>query len=201
MVDIQPYVPSRFAFQFGFSQGIVGSGRALLRIGTLQDAGNAWDYFTASETGATFDYLAINKLRTAGYVEWLCKSFLSNRNMYTHPNLGGSFVYLAIGLGRSEHIKRKDLTSVLTVRTDIVGVRSDTRDICRGCQCRLLQEEVLRKLDETDADARQLWEEHQARDRVACQAKGEGTSTSRVEPSVEIHHEGVVEDPTDGDEA
>lgn len=34
----------------------------------------------------------------------------------------------------------------------------------------------MRKLDE--ADARQLWEEHQARDRAERQARGEGTSTS-----------------------
>jgi hypothetical protein len=72
----------------------------------------------------------------------------------------------------------------------------------RNCQLtRLIPEEVLRKLDEADAGTRQLWEEHQARDRAERQARGEGTSTSRVEPSVEIHHEGAAEDPTDGDEA
>ena len=47
-IDIQPYVPSRFALQLGFSQGVVGAPSSMVkRFGGLQDGTNAWAFYSA----------------------------------------------------------------------------------------------------------------------------------------------------------
>ena len=52
-VDIQLYVPSHFAMQLGFSQGIVGEPSSKVkRFGGLQDGRNAWAFYSAEDTTA-----------------------------------------------------------------------------------------------------------------------------------------------------
>lgn len=62
VINIQAYIPSRFAVQIGFSQGLIGSlGYMRRRYGRLQDANNAWEFAIALNTKAYFGYLSIVK--------------------------------------------------------------------------------------------------------------------------------------------
>ena len=57
-VDIQLYVPSHFALQLGFSQGVVGAPSSKVkRFGGLQDGRNAWAFYSAEDTTA-HDFLS-----------------------------------------------------------------------------------------------------------------------------------------------
>lgn len=57
MIDIQAYSPSWFGAQLGFSQTIVRSPRNMqCRIGSLQDARNAWKFATAFDTCARYTF-------------------------------------------------------------------------------------------------------------------------------------------------
>ena len=50
-VDIQPYVPSHFALQSSFSQGVVGvPSSKVKRFGGLQDGRNTWAFSSAEDT-------------------------------------------------------------------------------------------------------------------------------------------------------
>ena len=75
-VDIQPYVPSRFAMQLGFSQGVVGAPSSKVkRFGGLQDGRNAWAFYSAEDTTALISYPELPTFRTAGFTKWFVESF------------------------------------------------------------------------------------------------------------------------------
>ena len=56
-IDIQPYVPSCFALQLHFSQGVVGAPSSKMkRFGALQVGRNAWAFYTVEDTTAMISY-------------------------------------------------------------------------------------------------------------------------------------------------
>ena len=75
-VDIQPYVPSHFAMQLGFSQAVVGAPLSKVkRFGGLQDGRNAWAFYSAENTTAMISYPELPTFRTAGFTKWFVESF------------------------------------------------------------------------------------------------------------------------------
>ena len=75
-VDIQPYVPSRFTLQLGFSQGIVGAPLSKVKhFGGLQDGRNAWAFYSAKDTTAMISYPELPTFWTAGFMKWFVESF------------------------------------------------------------------------------------------------------------------------------
>jgi len=75
-VDIQPYVPSRFAMQLGFSQGVVGAPSSKVkRFGGLQDERNAWAFYSAEDTTTLISYPELPIFRTAGFTNGLWRAF------------------------------------------------------------------------------------------------------------------------------
>ncbi|XXG88153.1 hypothetical protein AAC387_Pa12g0401 [Persea americana] len=81
-VDIQPYVPSRFAMQLGISQGVVGAPSSKVkRFGGLQDGRNAWAFYSAEDTTALISYPELPTFRTAGFTKWFVESFSAYRGL------------------------------------------------------------------------------------------------------------------------
>ncbi|XXG88125.1 hypothetical protein AAC387_Pa12g0379 [Persea americana] len=75
-IDIQPYVPSRFALQLGFSQGVVGAPSSKVkRFGGLKDGRNAWAFYSAEDTTAMISYPELPTFRTIGFSKWFMESF------------------------------------------------------------------------------------------------------------------------------
>ncbi|XXG62736.1 hypothetical protein AAC387_Pa05g1049 [Persea americana] len=81
-VDIQPYVPSRFALQLGFSQGVVRAPLSKVRrFGGLQDGRNTWAFYSAEDTTAMISYPELPTFRTAGFTKWFVESFSVYRGL------------------------------------------------------------------------------------------------------------------------
>ncbi|KAJ8620220.1 hypothetical protein MRB53_028749 [Persea americana] len=75
LVDIKLYVPSRFAMQLGFSQGVVGAPSSKVkRFGGLQDGRNAWAFYSGEDTTAMISYSELPTFQTAGFTKWFVES-------------------------------------------------------------------------------------------------------------------------------
>ncbi|XXG72995.1 hypothetical protein AAC387_Pa07g1979 [Persea americana] len=81
-VDVQPYVPSRFAMQLGFSQGVAGAPSSKVKcFGGLQDGRIAWAFYSAEDTTAMISYPKSPTFRTAGFTKWFVESFSVHRGL------------------------------------------------------------------------------------------------------------------------
>ena len=75
-IDIQPYVPSLFALQLGFSQGVVGAPSSMVeRFGGLQDKRNAWAFYSVEDTTALTSYPRLPTFWTADFMKWFMENF------------------------------------------------------------------------------------------------------------------------------
>lgn len=73
------YIPARLAVQIDFSQGIVGlPGYRQRWYGILQGDSNAWEFFMAFGTKASFGYPAYHEENnySEAFIEWHAKSCL-----------------------------------------------------------------------------------------------------------------------------
>ncbi|XXG53338.1 hypothetical protein AAC387_Pa03g1441 [Persea americana] len=112
-VDIQPYVPSRFAMQLGFSQGVVGAPSSKVKhFGGLQDGRNAWAFYSAEDTTALISYPELPTFRIAGFTKWFVESFsayrgLSKKELDVKQSSGK-------GLGKSDGVRREEVLAFLS---------------------------------------------------------------------------------------
>ena len=103
-VDIQPYVPSCFALQLGFSQGVVGAPSSKVKcFEGLQDGRNAWAFYSTEDTTAMISYPELPTFRTAGFTKWFVESFLvhwglSKKELNVKQSSGK-------GLGKSDGVR------------------------------------------------------------------------------------------------
>ncbi|XXG89123.1 hypothetical protein AAC387_Pa12g1203 [Persea americana] len=112
-VDIQSYVPSRFAMQLGFSQGFVGAPSSKVkRFGGLQDGRNAWAFYNAEHTTAMISYPKLPTFRTAGFTKWFVESLSVYRGLskkeYDVKQSSGK------GLGKSDGVRREEVLAFLS---------------------------------------------------------------------------------------
>ena len=97
---LKPYVPSRFARQFGYDQLYVGNPNACLAfMGSLIDCTRAWRYFIVSctETRLCMPIKTSNLLTTLGYYQWY-KASNSNPSEF---NIHSSGIKLIFKWGQS----------------------------------------------------------------------------------------------------
>ena len=74
-VNIHPYIPSCFALQLGFSQGVVGAPSSMVkRFGGWQDRRNACAFYSAKDTTAMISYSELPTLWTASFTKWFVES-------------------------------------------------------------------------------------------------------------------------------
>ena len=69
---LEPYVPSRFARQFGYDQLYVGNPNNLAFMGSLIDGARAWRFFIAgcTEVRLCMPLRTPNLLMTLGFCQW-----------------------------------------------------------------------------------------------------------------------------------
>ncbi|XXG62800.1 hypothetical protein AAC387_Pa05g1106 [Persea americana] len=119
-IDIQPYVPSRFALQFGFSQDVVGvPSSKVKRFGGLQDGRNAWAFYSAEDTTAMISNPELPTFRTVGFTKWFVESFsmypgLSKKELDVKQSPGK-------GLGRSDGVRREEVLAFLSGEKHKIG--------------------------------------------------------------------------------
>ena len=149
-VDIQPYVPSRFALQLGFSQGVVGAPSSMVkRFGGLQDGRNAWAFYSAEDTTAMISYPELPIFRTAGFTKWFVESFavyrgLSKKELNVKPSPGK-------GLGRSDGARRGEVLFFLSGEKHRIGFLEE-QDVIRSGAAQEISAEVLRQLEEEEVE-------------------------------------------------
>jgi len=81
-VGIQLYVPSRFAMQLGFSQGVVGAlSSKVKRFRGLQDGRNAWEFYSTEGTTAMIFYPELLTFGTVGFTKWFVESLSVYRGL------------------------------------------------------------------------------------------------------------------------
>ncbi|KAJ8635653.1 hypothetical protein MRB53_009920 [Persea americana] len=129
-VDIQSYVPSRFAMQLGFSQGVVGAPSSKVkRFGGLQDGRNAWAFYSAEDTTAMISNPELPTFRTAGFTKWFVESLsvyqgLSKKELDVKQSSGK-------GLRKSDGICREEVMAFLSGEKHRTGFLDD-QDIIRS---------------------------------------------------------------------
>ncbi|XXG41994.1 hypothetical protein AAC387_Pa01g2353 [Persea americana] len=174
-VDIQPYVPSRFAMQLGFSQGVVGEPSSKVkRFGGLQDKRNAWAFYSAEDTTALIYYPELPTFRTAGFTKWFVESFsvyggLSKKELDVKQSSEK-------GLGKSDGVRREDVLAFLSGERHRTSFLEE-QDVIRSGAVQEIPGEVLEQLAEEEAEVA-TWIQ-------AERAKASMESTGKSRPSSE----------------
>ncbi|MDL1139804.1 hypothetical protein PS029_20785 [Yersinia pestis] len=174
-VDIQPYVPSRFALQLGFSQGVVGAPSSMVkRFGGLQDGRNAWAFYSAEDTTAMISYPVLLTSRTAGFAKWFAESFSAYRGL-SKKELD---VKLASGkgLGKSDGIRREEVWAFLSGEKHKIGFLGD-QGVIGSEAVREIPDEALEQLEQEEAELG-AWMQ-------AAQRQASVESTGKSRPSSE----------------
>ncbi|KAJ8619969.1 hypothetical protein MRB53_028498 [Persea americana] len=149
-VDIQLYVPSHFALQLGFSQGVVGAPSSKVkRFGGLQNGRNAWSFYSAEDTTAMIPYPELPTFRTAGFTKWFVESFsvyrgLSKKELDVKPSSRK-------GLGKSDGVRREEVLAFLSGEKHKIGVLDD-QDVIRSGAAQEIPGEVLEQFAEEEAE-------------------------------------------------
>ncbi|XXG47533.1 hypothetical protein AAC387_Pa02g2167 [Persea americana] len=174
-VDIQSYVPSRFALQLSVSQGVVGvPSSKVKRFGDLQDGRNAWAFYSAKDTTAMISYPELPTFRTAGFTKWFVESFSANRGLSKKEldvkQSSGK------GLGKSDGVRREEVLAFILGEKHKIGFLDD-RDVIRSGVAQEIPGEVLEQLTEEEAEV-VAWIQ-------AKRAKASMESTGKSRPSNE----------------
>lgn len=83
LVEIHPYVPSRFVLQLGFSQGVVGAPTSMVkRYGDCLDRKNEGAFYSAEDTNTMIYYPKLPTSRTVGFTEWFVERFSEYRGLF-----------------------------------------------------------------------------------------------------------------------
>ncbi|XXG76922.1 hypothetical protein AAC387_Pa08g1182 [Persea americana] len=174
-VDIQQYVPSRFALQWGFSQGVVGAPSSKVkRFGGLQDGRNAWAFYSVEDTTAMISYPELPTFWTASFMKWFVESFsahwgLSMKELDLKQSSGK-------GLGKSDGVCREEVLAFLSGEKHRTGFLED-QDVIRSGAAQEIPGEVLEQLTEEEAKVA-AWMQ-------AERAKASMEFTGKSKPSVE----------------
>ncbi|KAJ8634480.1 hypothetical protein MRB53_008747 [Persea americana] len=174
-VDIQSYVPSRFAMQLGFSQGVVRAPSSKVKcFGGLQDGRNAWAFCSTEDTTAMISYPELPTLRTAGSTKWFIESFsayrgLSKKELDVKQSSGK-------GLRKSDGVRREEVMAFLFGDKHRTGFLED-QDVIRSGAAQEIPDEVLEQLAEEEAEVA-AWIQ-------AEWAKASMESTGKSKPSSE----------------
>ncbi|KAJ8627582.1 hypothetical protein MRB53_020889 [Persea americana] len=149
-VDIQPYVPSRFSMQLGFSQGVVGAPSSkVMRFGGLQDGRNVWAFYSAEDTTAPISYPELPTFRTDGLTKWFVERFsayrgLSKKELDVKQSSGK-------GLGKSDGVHREEVLAFLSGERHRTGFLEE-QDVIRLGAAQEIPSEVLEQLAEEEAE-------------------------------------------------